>query len=78
MTYNRVTWEERRLIYRWNQERIGIREIAKRLGRAASSISRELVRNRGKKGYRPKQAHWNAMERARRPGPRRLYRGCAF
>jgi IS30 family transposase len=46
--------------------------MARRLGRAASSISRELLRNRGQKGYRPKQAHWKATEKARRPGPRRF------
>lgn len=46
--------------------------MSRRLRRARSSISRELVRNRGKKGYRPKQAHWKATERARRPGPRRF------
>ena len=72
MTYNRVTKEERRLIYRWNQGKCDIREIGRRLGRAASSISRELSRNRGKKGYRSKQAHWKAQERAKRPGPRRF------
>jgi IS30 family transposase len=50
----------------------GMREVARRLGRAASSISRELLRNQGKRGYRPKQAHWKAQERAKRPGPRRF------
>jgi transposase, IS30 family len=72
MTYNRVTQTERKLIYRWSRVGYGIREIARRLGRAASSISRELRRNRGKKGYRPKQAHWKAQERAKRSGPRRF------
>lgn len=72
MTYNRVTKEERILIYRWNQEECGVREIGRRLGRSGSSISRELTRNLGKKGYRPKQAHWKATERAKRPGVRRF------
>jgi transposase, IS30 family len=72
MTYHRVTMEERRLIYRWSREGLGIREIGRRLGRVAGSISRELARNSGKKGYRPKQADWKAQERAKRPGPRRF------
>lgn len=72
MAYKRVTKEERSLIYRWSQEGLGLRETARRLGRAASSICRELVRNRGERGYRPKQANWMATEKARRPGPRRF------
>lgn len=72
MTYKRMTEEERWCIYRWSQEGQRPNEIARRLGRAASSISRELLRNRGKKGYRPKQAHWKATEKAKRPGPRRF------
>jgi IS30 family transposase len=47
MAYKRVTEEERWLIYRWRQAGTGLREVARRLGRAASSISRELLRNTG-------------------------------
>jgi IS30 family transposase len=72
MAYKRVTQEERRLIYWWRREGYGVREIARRLRRCAGSISRELARNRGKKGYRPRQAHWKARQRAKRPGPRRF------
>jgi len=72
VAYKRVTGEERRLIYLWRREGYGVREIARRLGRCAGSISRELVRNVGRRGYRPKQAHWKAQERAKRPGPRRF------
>lgn len=72
MTYNRVTAEERRLIYRWRREGCGVRETARRLGRAPSSIGRELSRNQGKRGYRWKQAQRKAVERGKRPGPRRF------
>lgn len=72
MAYKRVTGEERRLVYRWRRVGCGVREVARRLGRAASSISRELLRNHGKRGYRPRQAHWKATEKARRPGARRF------
>lgn len=46
--------------------------MARRLERAASSICREMERNRGKRGYRPKQAQWKATEKAKRSGPRRF------
>ena len=44
-----------------------IRQIARRLGRAASSISRELARNKNPRGYRAFIADRNAWQRARRP-----------
>jgi len=44
-----------------------IRCVAKRLKRAASTISRELVRNGGKTCYRAAKADETAWERARRP-----------
>ena len=72
MAYSRVTREERNHIYRWRQAGLGVRAIADRLARAASSISRELARNTGRRGYRPRQAHHLAQERALRPGPRRF------
>ena len=72
MGYKRVCVQERALIYRWHKERLSKREIARRLGRNVSSISRELRRNRGCKGYRPKQAHAKSQIRSRRAGPRRF------
>ncbi len=72
MNYNRVTSEERRLIYQWKQEGFSLRKIAELLSRAPSSISRELKRNTGKRGYRPRQAQALADARAKRPGPRRF------
>jgi len=38
-------------------------EIATAIDRSVSTISRELARNRGARGYRPNQAHNKAVER---------------
>jgi transposase, IS30 family len=53
---------------------LGCREIARRLGRAASTVSREVRRNstRGRYRYRAVAAQVRAEERARRPKPARL------
>src|SRR6185312_12105746 len=54
----------------------GIREIARRLGRAASTISREVRRNAatrsGGLAYRAITAQWHAERAARRPKPTKL------
>ena len=70
--YHRVTEEERRHIHRWRQESNGILEIARRLARSPSTISREIQRNTGGHGYRHQQAHAKAQARARRYVPRRF------
>ena len=44
-----------------------IRSIAAQLGRAPSTISREIKRNGGQEGYRASQADQSAWDRARRP-----------
>ena len=72
MAYKRVTAEERALINRWGQEGHKQREIARRLARDPGSISREIKRNSGGRGYRHKQAHEKAQAQAKRPGPRRF------
>jgi len=56
MSYTHLTEEERYQIYGLMVAGITQAEIAQRLGRSASSICRELQRNWGKKGYRPRQA----------------------
>jgi IS30 family transposase len=49
-----------------------IRAIATSLGRAASTISREIRRNGGLECYRASQADQHAWDRARRPKPCKL------
>ncbi len=54
----------------------GVREIARRLGRAPSTISRELRRNAATRSggfeYRATTAQWHANRSARRPRPAKL------
>src|SRR4051795_4264802 len=51
----------------------GVREVARRLGRSPSTISRELRRNAATRSggleYRATTAQWHADRRARRPRP---------
>jgi IS30 family transposase len=62
--------EERCEIARLKEAKWSIRDIAKQLGRAPSTVSRELDRNRGGRGgYQPEQAHQLALGRRRRPKP---------
>jgi len=49
-----------------------IRSIAALLGRAPSTVSREIRRNEGRDGYRASHADQAAWERARRPKPCKL------
>jgi len=53
---------------------LAYREIARRLGRPASTVSREIARNstRGRYRYRAVAAQVRAEERARRPKPAKL------
>ena len=44
-----------------------LRVIASRLGRAPSTVSREVARNGGRNRYRAHRADWVAWQRARRP-----------
>jgi IS30 family transposase len=44
-----------------------LRSIARRLGRSASTVSREVARNGGRSGYRAHRADRAALLRARRP-----------
>lgn len=63
MSYTHITEEERYQIYELRIEGKTLGAIGEALGRDKSTISRELRRNRGKRGYRPKQAQQFAKER---------------
>lgn len=56
---------ERGVIYRMNKEGRAQREIAVAIGFSQSTVSKELCRNRGQRGYRPGQAHRMATKRKR-------------
>jgi IS30 family transposase len=61
--YTQLTQELRYQIYAFLKAGFLQTEIASEIGVHKSTISREIRRNRGKKGYRPKQAHSIATER---------------
>ena len=58
---------EREEISRGLSAGLPMREIARRLGRAASTLSREIRRNGGRRWYRAANADERAWRRARRP-----------
>lgn len=64
MSYQHLTQGERYQIYAYRRVGLSLREIARHLGRAGSTISREIRRNRHKRGYRPAMAQWVCDQRA--------------
>jgi IS30 family transposase len=69
-TYHQLALEQRYQIYALKKMGHCLSEIADVLGVNKSSVSRELKRNRGKRGYRPQQAHALALERRSKGQPR--------
>lgn len=70
MSYVQLTSEERYVIYHLKLFRLSLREIARRLGRHHSTISRELKRNGPDHPswvYWHKAAHEKAMKRRKQP-----------
>lgn len=71
--YRRVTYEDRCQIYALSKGGTSQESIASVLGVSQSTVSRELRRNRGQRGYRFKQAEAKAQARqAIRRKPRKL------
>lgn len=68
----RFSLAEREEISRGLAASISARAIAARLGRSASSVSREITRNGGRSQYRAAAADRRAWELARRPKPCKL------
>jgi IS30 family transposase len=66
-----LSFAEREEIAILHVQRVGVREIARRLGRSPSTISRELRRNVSTRSneltYRASTAQWHAQRRASRP-----------
>ena len=66
-----LMFTEREDIAIWHAQEIGVREMARRLGRSPSTISRELRRNASTRtyhlDYKASIAQWHAERRGRRP-----------
>ena len=71
-----LSFAEREELALLNAQGIGVREIARRLGRSPSTISRELRRNVATRGgmlhYRATVAQWKAERAAKRPKTAKL------
>jgi IS30 family transposase len=71
-----LCFAEREEIALLRAEGLGVREIARWLGRSPSTISRELRGNAATRGgrldYRASVAQWHAEQRAKRPKPAKL------
>jgi transposase, IS30 family len=71
-----LAFTDREQIALWRAQGHGVREIARRLARAPSTIARELRRNAATRAggfeYRATTAQWHADRAARRPKPAKL------
>ena len=71
-SYNRLTADNRIELYALNKAGLKQNAIAAQLNVSPSTISRELRRNSGLRGYRPKQADRLACARRSQAGSRRI------
>ncbi len=71
-----LSFGEREEIALLSAQGFGVREIARRIGRSPSTVSRELTRNAATRGgyleYRVSVAQWKAERFAKRPKPAKL------
>jgi IS30 family transposase len=71
-----LSFAEREEIALLRAQEVGVREIARRIGRDAGTVSRELRRNAatrsGKQVYRALVAQWKAQQAAKRPKTAKL------
>lgn len=72
MSYKQLTQEQRYQIKALLKTRQSKPEIAAVVGVDRSTIYREIKRNRGQRGYRPKQAHHKALARRKGKAKRRI------
>jgi IS30 family transposase len=63
MSYSRVTWEDRIKIKLLLEQGKSDTEISVEIGKNKSTVGREVKRNSGGRGYRPKQAQYFAESR---------------
>lgn len=64
-TYTHLTQEERYHIETLRKQKVSLSKIAAGMGRNKSTLSRELRRNQGQRGYRYQQAQRKALRRHR-------------
>lgn len=71
-----LSFAEREELAILHAQRVGVREIGRRLGRAGSTVSRELRRNAATRSggleYRATTAQWHAERAGRRPKSAKL------
>ncbi|MFK4935423.1 transposase [Lactococcus garvieae] len=71
--YTHLTIFERENIFLWSSQNVSVREIACRLNRSVSIISRELRRNSKDKAYSPIVAQAKHQKRKSRCGRKSIF-----
>lgn len=72
MGYAHLAREERYYIYQAVKSGTSLRTIAQKIGRNVSTVSRELARNTGARGYRYRQAEKQSQKRQASKGKKRI------